>query len=493
MPAGSKVYAGTLAQDEMLLHSFGSVILNSRAPDDFPDHIYQNTGPSWFGGQKEASLYAFLKGCPECIYVFTLKEDTNLIVLPNAYNLAKLVFMFSTGREEDDEVVDGLYEMFPGLDQLIEDLTQSGEYYMRKDPVRWLTIEMVQKSHFNIKRLSHGDVDFGVSYRLMQLFKDYKLKYSGYMAPAIKKVDSGFFHEEVMFFNPYTTLERDVSDPLDASNTAVKMSAGPALQEFRKKLETRGRLDDNTQWDYTVWSLLYAEKVLARYRRSDFLNLDSSDARFIAFATLVHEVYDGYEELARELGVTLDHPRREILLMVHRRYDQFEDIVDLVAENPEEYIQDSGSYLFNVEIPPCDDFREQQFVDKCNAELIRDMRVFPKDKLLSLLDDYFRDLNPLQLTTLVIVSIAHVLGMTPYGRGRVTTYGGSKDLKNLVASSQYFPINNQYRSAKGSPERSMTMRKIGIMLGQITLIQRGENSRKSSLVSDRRFRGRRFR
>ncbi len=480
IPAGTKFYTGTLAQDEMLVHSFGTVMLKGgldisdvgiqvNGPDQFPSQLYQETGPSWFGGKRDASMYASLKNCSECVYVYTLKRDAIFLVLPNAYNLAKLFFAFLTNKEEG--ICEGLCEIFPGLDKLIEKLVQTPEYINRKTPLNWMKIDLIKSIGYDIRRMSYGEIDFYVSVAIKKLFEQTTIKYDGYMAPSTKKVDSTMFHEEVMLFNPYTTLDRDFTNPIDASNTAVKFSTGPILQAFRERLENTGLPNDNTQWAYTVWSLLYAEKLIERFKMQQFLNLDSTDTRFIAFATLVHEISDDYEELARELGVTLDQSRREIIKLVQSRFDHFEDIVHEVNKNPSDYFTDSNEYLFNVEIPYCEDFREPKLVSKCNDELSRDMKIYPKEKLTSLIERYYGDLNRLQLETLLIVSIAHVLGRTPYGRGRVTKYDGSLHLKNLVASSHYFPINNQYRVALGSPKRSMIMRKIGIIIGQIALIK----------------------
>lgn len=123
----------------------------------------------------------------------------------------------------------------------------------------------------------------------------------------------------------------------------------------------------------------------------------------------------------------------------------------------------------------CDDFKSHNLTTKCNKTLEKFMEYIPEDNLITLLNKYYGDLDKLQLTTLIIISIAHVLGLTPFGRGRLNYIKRDgpiiyNQLKHLVASSHYFPIRNQYRSALGEPNRSMLMRKIGVIVGEIALV-----------------------
>lgn len=471
VPKGTVIYTGTLAQNEMLLYSFGNLMLRD-GPDTFDPEIYAMAGPSWFSNLKVAARYAHDKTCPECIYSYKLKRDLKLIVLSNAYNLAKLAFIFL----EDKSMVAGLYFMFDGLEDLVARLMK----YQDKDIPNWLTPKLVEECGFKITRNSEYRKDFDTSFGLLQYFMSKNSKYRGYMSPTIKH-SHGNFHEEIMIFNPPSVLKRNYSDPHDASNKAAIISPGPVLQAFQKRYDTSRNIDvnhwDNTKWDYTVWTLLYTEKIIERYKQHKFLNISPSDTRFIAFVALIHEVSDDYEDLAHELGVTLDKARRDIIRIVQDRHTDFEAIVDIVSKEPSQYLTktDEDEQIFNVDIPLCDDFKSHNMTTKCNKKLEKFMEYIPEDNLVTLLNKHYGDLDKLQLTTLIIISIAHVLGLTPFGRGRLKYIKRDgpiiyNRLKHLVASSHYFPIRNQYRSALGEPNRSMLMRKIGIIIGEIALI-----------------------
>ncbi len=477
MPAGKKVYAGSLAQDYMLLHTFStSYLYYVNEPDNISEEVFHNTGPSWFGGYKVASIYSRMKGCPECIYVFTLKKDLTLLVLSNAYNLVKIAFEISDGNfklevdEGDEDTSPLIYRIFPGLEELYHRLIPF------KKGSNWLTPQLVedQMRGLTIRRVSEGNTDFNFSVGMIVYCRANRLNYSGYMAPSF--AGDGGFHEEAMFFNPYEVLERDFSDPRDVSHTAVKVTQGPILQQYQYQLSRKMESGQGgSVWTHTVWALLYAEKIISRYRK--VINLDGVDGRFIAFATLVHDVPGYHEELASELGVPLDNDRRRILQVVSQRYDEFEKIVRMVADDPEHYVIFDRSAMsmgiYDIEHPPCEDFRDSNDIRYCEKKLTEKLTVKIGPRLVVLLDKYSAGLSKLTTITLLIVSMAHVLGLTPYGRGRLGDHGGSLRLKNLHASSHHFPINNQYQSEVGSPERSGMMRRVGITIGDM-FIQRLE-------------------
>lgn len=497
MPAGKKVFAGSLAQDHMLLHTFSTGFLFTvEGPDNIPEEIFHRTGPSWFGGYNVASIYSRMKECPECVYVFTLKRDVTLIVLSNAYNLAKIAFEISDGNfhlEEDDETDEAndedtddgtdedetfaeraarelsrqrqvplLYRMFPGLEELYSRLAPF------KKGSNWLTPILVEEQMRGlvINRVSNGPLDFNFSVGLMMYLRDNNLNYSGYMSPSF----SNTFHEEVMFLNPYEVLTRDFTDPRDASNAAVRVTQGPVLQRYSDQLsQKKERGQGGTVWAHTVWALLYAEKIISRYRK--VVNLDGIDSRFIAFATLVHEVPN--EELASELGVPLDDERRRILRMTADRYPEFEKIVNRVASDPGSYVifdrEKLSMGIYDIDHPPCEDFRDSEDARYCEKKLTEELTIKMGPKLAVLFNNYSEGMSKLAVITLLVVSMAHVLGLTPYGRGRVSRHGGSLLLRNLVASSHYFPINNQYQSDVGSPDRSNLMRRVGIAIGDMCI------------------------
>lgn len=364
--------------------------------------------------------------------------------------------------------------MFNGLEDLVKCLVKHQDTNLQ-----WLTPKLVEECGFKIARNSEYRNDFDTSFGLLQYFMSRKSKYRGYVSPTMKS-SYGNFHEEIMIFNPPSVLKRNYSDPQDASNKADIITPGPVLQAFQKRLDISRNKDinqwDNTRWDYTVWTLLYTEKIIERYKQHKFLNLSPSDTRFIAFVALIHEGSDDYEDLARELGVILDQERRDIIHIVQQRYSHLETIVNIVSEDPSQYLTRTGyDQIFNVDIPMCDDFKSHNLTTKCNKTLEKFMEYISKDNLVTLLNKYYGDLDKLQLTTLIIISIAHVLGLTPFGRGRLNYIKRDgpiiyNQLKHLVASSHYFPIRNQYRSALGEPNRSMLMRKIGVIVGEIALI-----------------------
>lgn len=482
MPAGKKVFAGSLAQDHMLLHTFSSGFLwTVEGPDNIPEKIFHRTGPSWFGGYNVASIYSKMKDCPECIYVFSLKRDVTLLVLSNAYNLAKIAFEISdgnfqfeeeTGDETGDETgelshlrqvkVPSLYRMFPGLEELY------GRLAPFKNGSNWLTPKLVEEQMRGlvINRVSKAHIDFNFSVGMMMYFRDNNLNYSGYMSPSF----SNTFHEEVMFLNPYDVLTRDFTDPRDASNAAVRVTQGPVLQWYSDQLsQKKERGQGGTVWAHTVWALLYAEKIISRYRK--VVNLDGIDSRFIAFATLVHEVPN--EELASELGVPLDDERRRILRLTADRYPEFEKIVNRVASDPGSYVifdrEKLSMGIYDIDHPPCEDFRDSEDARYCEKKLTEELTIKMGPKLAALFNNYSEGMSKLAVITLLVVSMAHVLGLTPYGRGRVSRHGGSLLLRNLVASSHYFPINNQYQSDVGSPDRSNLMRRVGIAIGDMCI------------------------
>jgi hypothetical protein len=303
----------------------------------------------------------------------------------------------------------------------------------------------------------------------IEIKKMYANVYNGYISPFINNGGTRF-HEEVMMSNPNQDLVRDFSDPIDIYNE--KILQGPVLKSFIAEMDIKVS-NDNTQWDYTVWSLLYAEKLLERYGLFRYLNITPDDRRYISFITLVlrHPHSPIIEDLTRELKVTLDPIRWNILDMVSKRYHEFEEIVREVSINPIDYVIDKRPFMyrgFNIDMPHCNDYKRNSR-DYCLSELDRNLNIQATEKLSDMFKRYHSGLTSLEFSTLLVVSIAHVLGLIPYGTGRITVYGGPHNLYKINARSQYFPILNRYRTAYGTPQRATIMRKFGVNLGELAI------------------------
>lgn len=479
LPPGFKLYAGTLAQDHMLMYTYASIKMISQyqpmrlllKPEDF-----QSSGPSWFGGRKIATYYAKDKRCSECIYAFKTTRKTTMLVLPNIYNLVKLAI--NTIKRNGE--FRNYYYAFTGLEKFVnvvlssyndskdESLSKDTKW-LEQDNLEWLTPSYISKLNYNkelITRRSEGSADYLMS---IEIKKMYANVYNGYISPFIN--NGGIrFHEEVMMSNPNQDLMRDFSDPIDIYNE--KILQGPVLKSFIAEMDIKVS-NDNTQWDYTVWSLLYAEKLLERYGLSRYLNITSDDRRYISFITLVlrHPHSPIIEDLARELKVTLDPIRWNILDMVSKRYHEFEEIVREVSINPTDYVIDKRPFMyrgFKIDRPHCNDYK-RNYRDYCLSELDRNLNIQATEKLSDMFKRYHSGLTSLEFSTLLVVSIAHVLGLIPYGTGRITVYSGPHNLYKINAKSQYFPILNRYRTAYGTPQRATIMRKFGVNLGELAI------------------------
>jgi hypothetical protein len=177
------------------------------------------------------------------------------------------------------------------------------------------------------------------------------------------------------------------------------------------------------------------------------------------------------EDLARELKVTLDPIRWNILDMVSKRYHEFEEIVREVSINPTDYVIDKRPFMyrgFKIDRPHCNDYK-RNYRDYCLSELDRNLNIQATEKLSDMFKRYHSGLTSLEFSTLLVVSIAHVLGLIPYGTGRITVYSGPHNLYKINAKSQYFPILNRYRTAYGTPQRATIMRKFGVNLGELAI------------------------
>lgn len=336
------------------------------------------------------------------------------------------------------------------------------------------------KPNYKIYRyLSDNTNDIMFSERLREYLLKVNLKYCGYMTPRVRLMRyKQAFHEEVMFFNPYQILKRDFSDQEDAYNDRKPTLQGPILQRFIKRYSYNTRAElGGSLWAHTVWSLLYTEKILEYYQTPLYLNLNSEDSKFIAFVSLVHELSNDditIRELADELGVYLDYKRLKTIHLVQSQYTEFNKIVEKVSADPTQYFSMKSNEIVDISLPHCDDYNYLSS-KWCSKYIMSDDKYafgfmsttfnLPTQKLVAILREYVAGLTPLQIASLVIVSMAHVVGMVPYGINIPPDL--KHEMTHLIVNSKNFPISNQYQTEHGSKNKSKIMKKVGIAIAQV--------------------------
>lgn len=460
IPADFKVFNGTEAHEAMLFYPFSTVKLSEVAEKGYSHLDFDDVGPSWFGPYNVAQIYSTRKNCKECIYVFTFTKEVSVIVLSNAYNLMKLALV----SEEMSSLLCKMYTIEELLSIVRPEIEHGKE--LTQDLVDSCMTKLSQPI---TRKLSYTEVDYDFAIKLKQCIQEH---YAGYMSPKIRRTDSDrYFHEEIVIFNPIVSMTRDY-DNRDVLNHYEKNgSRTENLLKYINLLNQSGEVSElgGTQWSHTVWTLLYTEKILEYYQRSSYLNLSPSDSKFIAFVALIYKADDEtIRKIAQDYNVELNDDRISIIKLVQDKHKQFEDIVNIVSKDIKKYInmvKFKYEPMIDFDTHHCDDYKSPDDVD-CKRFKYRG-KLYITYKPLDKLIEVYKHMNRLEASTLLIISIASVIGMQPFGKHRLDEYNRVRVLKYLNASSKYFPIPNEYQTNPGSKDRSDTMKKLGMFIGHL--------------------------
>lgn len=462
IPADFKVFNGTEAHEAMLFYPYSNTKLTEVAEKGYDSLDFDDVGPSWFGPYNVSQIYSKGKRCEKCIYVFVIAKDVTVLVLSNAYNLMKLALV-------SEEMSSLLCKMYT-IEELLSIVRL--EIELGKELTQELVVSCMTKLSRPITRNnSYKEVDYDFAIKLKQYIQE---KYAGYMTPKIRRSDRDLsFHEEIVIFNPTESMTRDYySDLRDVYNDyEMNGSKSKNLRKHINLLNQSGEIQElgGTQWSHTVWTLLYTEKILEYYQRPSYLDLSPRDSKFIAFVALIYKADDEtIREIALDYDVDLNDDRISIIKLVQDRHRQFEDIVNIVSKDIKKYInivQFKYDKMIDFDTHHCDDYISPYDID-CKKFKYRD-KIYVTYKPLNKLLEVYKRMNHLEASTLLIISIASVIGMQPFGKHRLDEYNRLHILKFLNASSKYFPIANEYQTTRGSKDRSDLMKKLGMFIGHI--------------------------
>lgn len=517
--AGFKMYAGTTGADNMYMHK----------------RISENY--AWYGSLNTATNYE-MRSCPYatnsssdfrirnaskpvCLYAFKLKQDSRFILLSEPYNLYKLHHMIQ------DEETRFLLEMaYPGLKTLVRTQSNPEPYEIEG----------------TISRNSRDDIDKPLFDRLYPLIES--LGYQGYAAYEMSSVTlSGLsFHEEIMVINPDKLLERDFSDPMDFSNSS-ELSRIKMLNGREDKFSELS--------DHSVWTLLYVEKLMNRYGAIWNIDNDNRKlialAALVHDEKDVDRIIEGFQLTTSHLSLIkcVQNYYGVLESYVRQVAENFSDYIIIETEeysNNEQnelYTKCSGdteqevclipkvfginsdtakklgwqygrplrderisiykekeavrplTYLVK-DTPNCDYYYEDEVKRSCLEDAKRDIILKPGPKFESLKDEYLEKISfdcrdKLTMKAILLVSMASVIGLVPYGAGHINqdrndidkgpTWKHMEKLNwkqprtHMTFSTTFPQIRNRFlnRLISEHYERSREMRKIGLVVSELLM------------------------
>jgi len=229
---------------------------------------------AWFANPTTAKTYSQLGKSKElsaicddgCINVYELTEDAVFIVLDNNFNIYKLLSSQNTPKEAK---------------KLLMTMFSQKEVSATLDKQKYGEVNLKNK-----RRQSFFEVDIPFSTWLCSfLTKDY----AGYAANAQVKGEQAYFHLEFMFCNPFRWLKRNLANRLDWQRTTYD-SAPKVIQQFITQLSyyktTNLDFHAGNLLEHSIWSLLFAEQILA----SALFYVDEALKRRIAATAFIHDI-----------------------------------------------------------------------------------------------------------------------------------------------------------------------------------------------------------
>lgn len=468
MPLGIAYYEPYDGKNPIDTHKLTELAKTS--DESIPELVGENfdINAGWFSDPNVAKIYStyttnttLKSNCNQkCIYAYTLKRDIVMFLLSDSYNIMKLLNSIMP-----TEMKRYLREMF-GLPPEIQ-------YKQSKEPFSRIYIQR--------NRISKRDYDLPFTKWLCsEIIKKYG--YSGYASPPLDSTFHKEFHQEFMFCNALKYLKRDYGSPIDWQQYVHEPThplLGALIQQYNLYHTTNVNFHAGNLLEHSIWTLLYTEKLVDKYTK-----LNDENKRLIAYTALIHDI----GKMGR-LDKTVPNIKTKNLVY----FD--------VPDHPEVGAQ----YLIKGELPLVDpntltitgslklfDLTKEMGVNTDKLYIVASMvalhwlygsEVVSKlnqgenpqyiyDRYVYMCIDKLSTLNLLQyykqkqyilfmFQGLIMLSIADVLGMQPYGQKRLE----EKLHSSINAKSKFFPVTNVSKVYRGNDIFVKSMRRNGIQYG----------------------------
>lgn len=254
-----------------------------RAPSESIEHViskFLDVSAGWFADPKVAKTYSlqnkkYSKICGDkCVFSYELIEDTTFIILHNNFNIWKLLTDMSVPRKAKEQLL------------FMYNLSPSGILKSKLDDERFGEISILDK-----KRQSYRDVDLP----FMQWLCGYLPKeYAGYAANTSVKNGQPYFHLEFAFCNPTRWLRRNLNNPVDWQHNNILEHSSDIIKLFMRQLSyyktTNIDFHAGNLLEHSIWSLLFAEQLMANLAFTEWGVPEKSDQMRIAAAAFLHDI-----------------------------------------------------------------------------------------------------------------------------------------------------------------------------------------------------------
>lgn len=228
-----------------------------------------NPNPAWYGDEEVASLYSSQssKQTKKLIFSYELKKDAVFIILDNDFNLWQIL-----NGDVPDEIKNTINRMFDFKGNFHFDSLKFGEINVVKG------------------RTSFSDVDFKFSQWLCSFAE--KEKYVGYAANNIINNDRSIFHLEFMICNSPKWLKRNLENPSDWQYNSQKPKGmlNILLSQFSLFKTTNVDFHSGNLYEHSIWSLLFAEKLVLSPLFPGMPALSKETQKFIAGIAFIHDI-----------------------------------------------------------------------------------------------------------------------------------------------------------------------------------------------------------
>lgn len=336
------------------------------------------------------------------------------------------------------------------------------------------------------------------------------------------------FHEEIMVINPKKVIERDFIDRYDFSNSNETIRKQMLGDRKDKSVELS---------NHSVWTLLYVEKLMNRYSLrwnlsseeqkliafTSLVHEEDTDIHKLAIELdfsltrdkvhLIECVRKHYRELEVYVQKIVDNIHDYISVetneytnknqeafytqcapdfLMRKKTKPIDDEICIIRKISNKPLDGEEYYDFDIlkreqvvpltylvkDTPNCNYYVNDEVKQRCIDDASRSVKIIPGPEFGPLINKYLEKISPdcrneLAMKATLLVSMASVIGLVPYGTGHINQYrtdiGKKLDRYHMAFSTTFPQIKNRFLTDLDSKniERSREMKKIGLLVSEL--------------------------